>query len=169
MESPGLFLLQPQLLGCRRTAWFCPRSQVKLHGAQKARTFRGHGVGLRIRICKGSASKLQSSVGLSTSYFSPLSLHHPPLALASSEPRKHPGFPTLAPWVCPGLAGAAALLTLAVLWCVLVLVEGAMAEAGCPHGAMHHPYCTAIPRPQKGGCLQPAALIFQPRHPGSTA
>lgn len=168
VESPGLFLLQSQLLGCHRIAWFCQRSQLKLHGAQTALTFGGHGVGPRIRICKGSATKLQSGKGLSTSHSSPLCLHHPSPALASSEPREHPAFPAMAPWVCPGLAGAAALLTPAVLWHGLALVGGAVAEAGHPHGAMHHLYFMAIPRTQKGECLQPAALIFQPRHPGST-
>lgn len=73
----------------------------------------------------------------------------------------------MAPWVCPGLAGVSALLTPGVLRRGLALVGGAVAEAERPHGAMHHPYCTAIPHAQKGGCLQPTALIFQPRHPGS--
>ena len=168
MESPGLFLLQLQLLGCHRTAWFCQTSQVKLHGVQMALAFAGHGVGLSITVCKGSATKLRSGKGLSTYHSSPLCLHHPPLALASSEPRDHPAFPTMAPWICPGLAGAAALLTPAVLRHGLVLVGGAMAEAGHPHRATHHPYCAAIPRAQKGEWFQPAALIFQPRNLGST-
>jgi len=167
MESTDLFLLQPRLLGCHRTAWFCQRSWVKLYETQIALTFWGHGVGVSITVRKGSATKLQSGKGLSTSHSSPLCLHHLPLALASSELTEHPAFPTMSLHVCPGLAGAAVLLTPAVVQHGLMLVERAVAEAGHPHGAMHHPYCTASPHTQKGECLQLAALIFQPGHLGS--
>lgn len=138
------FPVAAPLTGVPQNHRFCQRSQVKLHGVQMALTSGEHGVGLRVRVCKGS--------GLPPSYGLARATHIPvqssvfiillwPWQVLSLRSIQHFTSRVLG---LPGVCGCCHS-SHAILWHGLVLAgEGAMAssQSNTPCLLYDHPSCS---------------------------